>query len=269
MLLRINTRLMSIAIAALITVSIIAYLVLFSNLFQQAPQQQLPTDIQYALEYFNAANSNSTILVPSQYYQLAKQFEINGNSIIENDSEYANILLKNASYPGVNYVLIDMAQLNSLADLYNETGSILSFGITEFPINYTIENLTSGAKNCAVFRNSTREFAQCDLYVANARYGPISLAIFPGNDTLYTVKGAVFYSSNICSKSNMTYLPSSVATNGTYSKDGIMFVYENVASFYIPGKLLSTFYGREMFMPPSIAVNVTASYGEARVIRLQ
>ncbi len=268
MLFRINVKLASEIAAALIVVLIVVYLIFFSGLFKQTPQQQLPNDVQYALEYFNAANSNATILVPSQYYRLAKQFSINGNSAVENDSEYANVLLDNASYPNIDFVLIDMAQLNDLAALYNRTGRPLSYSIIEFPTNYTVENLTQGSRNCAVFKNATREFAQCELYIGNIKYGPISLAVFPGNDALYTIEGAVFYNGSIYTKNNATYLPTSIAINGTHSKKGIIFVYENIAVFYLPNTLMSTFYGKEMFMPSPIAANVTDSYGEARVIKL-
>ncbi len=269
MLLRINVNLLSFVAVILIVAAAAIYIVFFSGLFNSPAQQQLPQDVQYALEYFNAVNSNKTILVPAMYYNLAKEYAINGNTVIENETEYANILLKNASYPGVDYVLIDMAQLNYLDELYKNAGLALSYNIIEFPVNYTVENLTSDARNCIDFVNSTRGFAQCQLYIGNLKYGPISLVTFPGNNALYTVKGAVFYNGNVYAKENSTYLMSDVSSNSTHYKKGIMFVYENIATFYIPSELMSTFYGTEMFLPPPFSKNVTDSYGEARVIGLK
>ena len=256
---KISLRPIILAVVAVLVIALGYYLFLH---FSQRPQYFLPVDIKYALEYFNAVNSNKTIIVPSAYYTYAKALAINGNNVVQNDSLYARLLLGNAPNTGDYYVLIAMSQLDNLSLLYNEAGLAANYSIVPFPITYTKQNLTTGARNCLVYSNSSREFSQCNLYFGGVKAGNISLAIFPSNTSaLYTVNASVFYNGE-----QSVYIPSTISTNSTNLKLGIMFVYENITTLYLPKELMRTFYGREMFLPLAMLNNVVDGYGEARVV---
>ena len=85
--LRIPTSLLW-ALAALVVLLLIVFVFVTLHKTSTAVSSSLPTSIQYTLEYFNAARQNSTLLVPSQYYTAARDYSINGNNVIENNSLY-------------------------------------------------------------------------------------------------------------------------------------------------------------------------------------
>ncbi len=262
MIIRFNIKLL-LWISFLVVVTVIVSYFLLTNKPSSTGPSPLPSNVVYALEYFNAANSNSTILVPSEYYTQASLYSINNNKVIENDSEYANILLKNESYPNVNFVLIDMNTLNSLSELYADAGLNLNYSITTFPTTYSITNLSSGDRNCIDYVNKTDMFAQCSLFVFGKRLGPVALVSFPGSSTVDPVNASVFYNGTA-----MNYIRSAVLSNSTNFRPGVMFVYVNLVTMYLPEELMNTFYGKEMFLPLGMAKNIFDGFGEARTIKL-
>lgn len=261
MLIKLNIKLISWTIFLIAAASVITYIAI--NLPTSPSPTPLPSDVAHALEYFSASNSNKTIIVPSEYYSQAMIYSINNNKIISNDSEYANILLKNRKYPGIDFALIDMNTLNYLPQVYSNAGLLFNYSITAFPAEYTIENLSNSAKNCINYANSTDAFAQCYLFILGSKIGPLALATFPGNSTVDTVNASVFYNGTA-----MRYVPTAILPNSTNFKTGVMFVYIGLTPLYLPPQLMKTFYGSEMFLPTTIAKNVLDSFGEARVVSL-
>ena len=263
MLIRLHTNWFSWIALVIVVISIAVYLLFYYGAASQPAVNSLPPDVAHALEYFNALNSNKTILVPSEYYSLATAYSINGNTVVSNETEYADVLLKNENFSNVNFVLIDMGQLNSLQTLYYSAGIDLNYSIVSFPIDYTVMNLSTTAKNCYDYSNATNAFAFCQFFVLGKRFGNITLANFPASSTLYAINASVYYDGK-----SMLYLPSDVTSNSTNLKRGVMFVYERLTSFYLPPQLMSTFYGEHMFLPNSTTNTLLDSFGEARVVPL-
>lgn len=223
--------------------------------------KSIPSSVQYALEYFNAAHRNETILVPSQYYKAAKALSIYGNKVVENNTLYNSILFGNAKLP-INYnILIDMENASALPSLIY------------FPYNFTTENLSNSLRDCEVARSKIDAFAVCSVYsnisvpVLNGTYinksiniGFGTFAAFPNSTALYEINGTITYNGQ-----NSTYIPS-IRINNTPSYNGIMFLYENTAAFYLSRPDLNTFYGKEMFLPNSTLKNVVANFLSVRII---
>lgn len=251
----------------LAVIALIVYFFFFTGAPQNQPPQAMPQSIAYALEYFNAVNSNKTIIVPSAYYPYAEALAINNNRVIENDTEYARILLNDSHYAGVDYVLIDMAQLNNMSALFEKAGVHAAWNVTEFNKTYYIANLSTGAnktyRNCFVYGNATDVFDECQLFVSSLRIGDVALASFPRSSTICSINASIFYNGV-----NSTYIPSVASPNSTCFERGLMFVYQGVAAFYMSPSISQTFYGREMFMPYNMLRNVLDNYGEARVVSL-
>ncbi len=221
----------------------------------------IPSSIQYALEYFNAAYRNKTILVPSQYYPAAKALSINGNKVIENNTLYNSILFGSTKLPAGYNILIDMGNASSLPSLIY------------FPYNFTAENISSSLRNCEVARSKIDSFAVCSIYsnvtvpILNSTYINKSINIgfgtfvaFPNSTYLYEINGTIAYNGQ-----NTTYIPS-IRINNTRFYDGTMFLYEGTAAFYLSKADLNTFYGKEMFLPNSTLKNVVANFFSARII---
>lgn len=221
----------------------------------------IPSSIQYALEYFNAAYRNETILVPSQYYTAAKALSINGNKVVENNTLYYSILFGSTKLPAGYNILIDMENVSSLPSLIY------------FPYNFTAENLSNSLRDCEVTRSKTDAFAVCSIYsnisvpILNGTYinksiniGFGTFAAFPNSTALYEINGTITYNGQ-----NSTYIPS-VRINNTGFYNGTMFLYENTAAFYLSRSDLNTFYGKEMFLPNSTLKNVVANFFSARII---
>ncbi|MGC8533311.1 MAG: hypothetical protein ACP5MV_01630 [Candidatus Parvarchaeum sp.] len=220
----------------------------------------IPSSIQYALEYFNAAYTNSTILVPSQYYSAAKALSINGNKAVENATLYNSILFGSAKLPAGYNILIDMENASSLPYL------------TFFPYNFTTKTLSNSLRNCEVASNKSEAFAVCSIYsnvtipIANSsinksiRLGFGTFVAFPNSTYLYEINGTLSYNGQ-----NTTYIPS-IKINNTRFYNGLMFLYENTTAFFLSKADLNTFYGREMFLPNSTLKNVVANFFSARII---
>ncbi len=252
--------------AAAVVIMVTAVYLLSGYIFPHAgPALILPANVTYALEYFNAVNSNKTILVPSAYYDLAKALAINGNKVVQNNTEYAGILLENKTYPNINFVLIDMEQLDGLKSLYADIGRTLDYNVTVFPSTYHIGNLSNSERNCLIYGNRSDMFAQCDLYFISVKVGSAAFAVFPGNPTIYEVNRSVFYNASAPSYSMDV---STARANSSAKKQGTVFVYEGLITLYLPKSLMSTFYGTEMFMPAFALNNVFDNFGEARIISL-
>ena len=268
MIIRLNVRWLSWIALVVVVILIALYFLFYYGQSSQPTVTELPADVAHALEYFNALNSNKTILVPSEYYSLATAYSINGNKVISNETEYANILLKNENFSNVNFVLIDIGQLNFLQSLYYYAGISLNYSIIPFPISYTITNLSTNAKNCYDYKNATAGFAFCQFFVLGRRFGNITIANFPASSTLYSINASPINASVYYNGKNMFYLPSDVTSNSTGLKHGVIFVYEGLVNLYLPSQLMSTFYGEHMFLPNSTTNNVFDSFGEARVVAL-
>ncbi|MCL4362342.1 hypothetical protein M1585_02570 [Candidatus Parvarchaeota archaeon] len=221
----------------------------------------IPSSIQYALEYFNAAYSNATILVPSQYYSAAKALSINGNRAVENNTLYNSILFGSAKLPAGYDILIDMENASSLPSL------------TFFPYNFTTETLSNSFRDCEVAKNKTEAFAVCSIYsnvtipIANSttitksvRIGFGTFIAFPNSTYLYEINGTLSYNGQ-----NTTYIPS-IRINNTRFYNGLMFLYQNTTAFFLSKADLNTFYGREMFLPNSTLKNVVANFFSARIV---
>ncbi|MCL4376171.1 hypothetical protein M1558_01615 [Candidatus Parvarchaeota archaeon] len=221
----------------------------------------IPSSIQYALEYFNAAYKNETILVPSQYYTAAKALSINGNSVVENDTLYNSILFGSAKLPKGYNILIDMENASALPSFI------------PFPYNLTSENISDSLRNCEVASSKTDLFAVCSIYsnitvpvlngtniTKSINLGFGTFAAFPNSTSLYEINGTIAYNGQ-----NTTYIPS-VRINNTGFYGGSMFLYENQTAFYLSQSDLNTFYGKEMFLPNSTLKNVIANFFSARII---
>ena len=258
--LRISTSLLWLLVVVIILL-VIVFAFVKLNKPQNATTASLPSSIQYALEYFNAAYQNSTLLVPSQYYAAAKSFSINGNKVVENNTLYDSILFANAKLPAKYYVLIDMENVSSLPSAVS------------FPYNFTAENMSASLKDCQVAKDSNSVFALCSIYsnvtvpVLNGTYinksiglGFGTFVIFPNGTSSYELNGTLAYNGQ-----NTTYIHS-VRINNTNFYNGMMFLYENTAAFYLSSADLNTFYGREMFLPNSTLKNVVANFFSARII---
>ncbi len=220
----------------------------------------LPSSIQYSLEYFNAANQNKTLLVPSQYYKAAEDYSINDNKVVENNSLYSLVLFGGVTLPQNYDVLIDISNASYFSDLIF------------FPINFTLINLSLSLKDCYVASNKTRGFAICEIY------SNITLPVLNGtsrNETVKIGEGTfVNFPNSTSSEINNTIIydglnresVSSLKINGTQFYNGVMFVYDNITAFYLSEKDMETFYGREMFLPNSTLKNVVANFGSVRII---
>ncbi len=278
MIIKINIKLLSLA-AFVILVAAVAGYFLFFYVSASGTQPQLPSDVAYALEYFNAVNSNKTIIVPSIYYSLAQSYMIKNNRVISNDSEYAQILFNGKRYNNTDFVLMDMNQLNFLKSLYSDAGLPLHYNITVFPSSYAFGNISGNERNCDAYSNSTELFAECQLYVSYSVTSPgnssqiiankttdvgyIAVAYFPNDPTLHAINASVFYNGT-----GMMYVPSAVNPASKDILAGIAFVYENVTTLYLPPKIMETFYGSHMFLPNSTTNQIFDSFGEARVVEM-
>ncbi len=221
----------------------------------------LPQSIQYALEYFNAVNTNSTVLVPQEYYSAAKSLSINNNNVVSNSTEYNSILFGNATLPKGEFILIDMSQLSYLSNSSSSALSGLTKNLTQYSVNYTVENLTSAERNCLYFNGSGDSMALCQFYLDGIRIGRLTLVSFPGSSA-YIANASVIYNGE-----NYTYIPSDINSSSTNFVSGIDFIYGGNFNVYLPKALMSTFYGREMFLPQNMLNNVVDSIGEARIIK--
>lgn len=272
MIIKIKPKTVSLVAFVLAVIVVVAFFIFYSGPSTSIPQ--LPVNVVQALEYFNAANSNATILVPSIYYTQAATYSINNNKVVANDSEYAGILLGNKTYPGIEFVLLDMGQLNYLNTLYSHLGITPDYNISVLPSTYTITNLSESARNCLYYYGSASNwFAECANYAAvpnpvntsqilgYVRNGDITLAEIPGYSGILAINASVFYNGT-----GMTYLPSSINSSSQNFENGVIFVYENLTALYLPQQLMSTFYGKNMFLPRSMVDGVLDGYGEARVV---
>jgi hypothetical protein len=259
--LRISASFLWLLFAIVIILVVIFALVKMNQAHTTVNTSSIPSSIQYALEYFNAAHSNTTILVPVQYYNAAKALSINGNKVVENNTLYDSILFGNAKLPSGYNVLIDMENASSLPSLIF------------FPYNFTSENISSSLRNCDVARDKIDAFAVCSIYsnitvpITNGtsinrsiNIGFGTFAAFPNSTLLYEINGTLAYSGQ-----NTTYIPS-IRINNTRFYNGLMFLYENTTAFFLSQADLNTFYGREMFLPNSTLKNVAANFFSARII---
>lgn len=259
--LRISTSLLWLLVIVVIILVVIFGFVKLSKMHAAVNVNSIPSSIEYAIEYFNAAYQNSTLIVPSQYYAAAKSFSINNNKVLENNSLYNSILFGNSKLPSGYYILIDMQNISDLPS------SI------PFPYNFTAENISNSLRNCQVAKNKTYVFAVCSIYsnvtisLLNRTYvnrsiklGLGTFAAFPNSTYLYEINGTLVYNGQ-----NTTYFPS-VKINKTASYNGVMFLYTDNIAFYLSSADLKTFYGREMFLPNSTLKNVVANFFSARII---
>ncbi len=261
MKIRLNALNVSVAIVIVVIVAVV-YMFMSNGNTGQQKTVSVPNDVMYALEYFNAVNTNKTILVPSQYYSYAEQLAINGNTVIENDTEYADALLSNNTAGNAQFVLIDMAQLNYLPHLESLSGAP-NFTIVDFSPYFVSASVGSGYKNCSVAESSTDLFGICELTLGKAVLGYENIIRLPGASNVSILNASILYNGQ-----NSTYLPSFANSSSLGFVNGVVFAYQNVTSIYLPSDLMSTFYGREMFLPIHYLNNVLDSYGEARVISL-
>lgn len=260
MRIRLNLFTLSAIVLAIIVMILVYYLLHMGTTQQNA--QALPHDVRYALEYFNAMNSNSTILVPSEYYNAALSLAINGNHVIQNDYEYAQMLLANKDYNNTGFVLIDMAQLNNLYYL-EYLSKTSNFSIINFSANFVSGSFGSSYKNCSVASSRIDLFAICQLSLGNTVLGYENVISLPNSNSFSIVNESILYNGY-----NSSYVYSDISLNSSGLIDGAVFLYKNVTTLYLPQNLLDTFYGREMFSPYYTLNNVLDNYGEARVIRL-
>lgn len=259
--LRISTSFIWILIAIIIILLAVFAFVKLNKPQSTVSTTSIPSSIQYALEYFNAAYHDSTILVPSQYYKAATSLSINGNNAVENNTLYNSVLFGNSKLPAGYNILIDMGNISELPS------------VIPFPYNFTKENLSNSIRNCQVARAKNDAFAVCSIYsnvsvpilngtVINKSidlgYG--TFAAFPNSTNLYEINGTLAYNGY-----NTTYIPS-VRINNTNFYNGMMFLYENNTAFYLSTSDLNTFYGKEMFLPNSTLKNVVANFLSARII---
>ncbi|MEM0143164.1 MAG: hypothetical protein QXL94_04335 [Candidatus Parvarchaeum sp.] len=259
--LRISASLLWLLIAIIVILVVVFVSVKLTSNNKVIAVNSIPYSIQYALEYFNAAYSNSTLLVPSQYYSAAESFSINGNKAVENNTLYDSILFGDAKLPAGYKILIDMENITSLPSLI------------EFPYNFTSANLSNSLRDCQVARSKTDAFALCSIYsnvtvpIYNGTYvnksidlGFGTFTVFPNSTSLYEINGTITYDGQ-----NTTYVPS-VRINNTGFYNGTIFLYEGKFAFYLSTSDLKTFYGREMFLPNSTLKNVVANFFSTRII---
>ena len=98
--LRISTSFIWVLIAIIIILLAVFVFVKINKPSSVVSTSGIPSSIQYALEYFNAAYHDSTILVPSQYYKDATALSINGNKVVENNTLYSSVQFgRNISFP--------------------------------------------------------------------------------------------------------------------------------------------------------------------------
>ncbi len=222
----------------------------------------MPYGVQYSLEYFNAVNTNSTILVPQRYYAYAEALAINNNLVVANDTLYNKILFGNATLPKNEYILIDMPELSYLSNGSIPGYPYLTKNLTAYPVNYTIENLTADERDCADFSQVNASMALCNFYLDGIDIGKITLLSFPGVSGTYIANSTVLYNGE-----NYTYLPSRINPNSTDFLGGIDFIYDGNFNIYIPKAIMDTFYGREMFLPENMSGNVVSNIEDARIIK--
>jgi hypothetical protein len=258
MIFRFNLRYVAIILAVIVIAALV-----YEFFPRTSSSGSLPPDVIYSIEFFNAVSQNKTIMVPTQYYTLAKQFSINGNSVIENQTEYANILLRNETYPGIDFVLIDMGQLDNLSELSSLAG-VQDPSVTQFSATAESLNISSDYRDCLVYNSSVDEFAECNLFIGGTKVGDVGIARFPGAYNVSITNASVLYNGT-----HRVYLLSDASYNSTNFKSGLVFAYDGVATFYMPHSLMESFYGKEMFLPAGLLGNsVLDEYGESRVIRL-
>lgn len=245
-------------VVVVIVLAAFAYYFFLSGHISAAPQT--PADVRYALEYFNAVESNKTIIVPPSYYKIASELAINGNKVVSDAAEYAGILFGNKSLPKRDFILVDMAQLDQLGSLSKASGLNLSYDIVSFPPSYYQANLSNSERNCLVYKNVSSYFAFCGVYLDNVKIAYIGMIKFPGSSTEYEINSTVFYNGI------HRYLFKSIATNNSNEKHGIALVYQNITTLYFPQNITKTFFGKEMLLPSSELNNVFDNYGEARII---
>ncbi|EEZ92996.1 MAG: hypothetical protein BJBARM4_0382 [Candidatus Parvarchaeum acidiphilum ARMAN-4] len=259
--LRISTSFIWVLIAIIIILLAVFVFVKINKPSSVVSTSGIPSSIQYALEYWNAAYHDSTILVPSQYYKDATALSINGNKVVENNTLYSSVLFGSSKLPQGYNILIDMDNISSLPS------------VVAFSYNFTSENLSNSIKNCEVARAKTDAFALCSIYsnvtvpILNGTsinksidlgYG--TFAAFPNSTALYELNGTLVYNGY-----NTTYIPS-VNINNTNFYNGMMFLYENNLAVYLSRSDLNTFYGKEILLPNSTLKNVVANFLSARII---
>jgi hypothetical protein len=257
--LRIPTSFLKVLIVVVVLLVIIfAFVTLHKT--NTATTSSLPYSVQYALEYFNAVKQNSTLLVPSQYYTAARDFAINNNKVVENNSLYYSVLFSNVSLPSGYNILLDMANVSNLPDA------------TFFPYNFTAKNLSSSLKNCEIASSNTDAFAVCSIYsnisvpvlnrnvTREVNLGFGTFVAFPNNPTLSEVNSTIVYNGE-----NRSSFPSRLLNHTTFL-NGSMFLYQNTFAFYLSPADLGTFYGREMFLPNSTLKNVIDNFLTTRIV---
>ncbi len=229
-----------------------------------APKQlSIPLSVKYSLEYFNGAVANKTLLVPAQYYKAAESMAINNNVMARNQTLYNSILSGNTSLPANEYILLDFSTLSNLSAQYN---------VYEFPSSYTVANISSTLRDCLTYSNKTSLLGVCGVYLgnlSNIKLGLATVAVFPGAKNISYINSTVMYNST---GGTYSYIPSYINSSSSNFRKGIAFIYENslgygnTTNFYIPGGIMSMFYGKEMFLPPKMLNNVFATFGGARII---
>ncbi len=255
MKIRIRFSYLFVGVILLVALAVVFVILHFVGTSGQSGQTYLPLAVQYALEYFNAATANKTLLVPSQYYSAAEALAINNNVVVSNQTLYNSVLFGSGVLPQNEYILIDMGALSGLQP---------PLSVTAFPTNYTTGNLSSSLRNCVLYRNSTDAMALCSVYpsnLSNAVLGNALVATFPGASSITYINSTILYNGT-----GSLYVPSYVNPTTAGFKNGTMFIYENTSSFYVPYRLMKTFYGREMFLPAHILGNVFANFYDARIV---
>lgn len=238
-----------ILLAILVLFILIVYII-FNNPFGvQVNHISLPDNVQYAIEYLNARVQNSTILVPSIYSQASLLSE-NGNKVIVNDTMYADILFNNKRYPNINYVLIGLPVIDNLSYYYSLI-HLAAPSVEFFNSSYTIKNLSSGYRNCALFKSNFNALLYCEIYFYDKPIGYITFANLPPNVTKTNVINA---SLLVFDDYQQQYVKSMISQNSSNLLGGIAFIYPNVAVMYIPENLYNTFYGKYEFSMDSDAV---------------
>jgi hypothetical protein len=245
---------------AVIAILVIAFVFIKLNNKNVSPANTIPSSVEYALEYFNAANQNSTLLVPSQYYAVANGLAANGNNVVENNKLYYSILFNGTSLPKGYYILMDMQNISALP------------GAIALPYNFTQKNISSSLQDCDVAGSNSAILSICNLYtnvtvpVLNStvskeiRLGYGTFMEFPSNSTTLELNSTIIYNGV-----NRTNIPSFRVNNTAFS-NGSAFVYANTTAFYLSPGALKTFYGSEMFLPNSTLKNVFANFVTVRII---
>ena len=246
-------------------VVIVIVLAVAYNYLKPAPPTvlNLPNNVKYAVEYFNSKEQNSTLLVPSFYAQAAYLSQ-NGNRVIVNDTMYANILFSGKKYKGVDFVLISLPLVENLSYFYSYL-NLTPPQIVFFNSSYSIKNLSSTYRGCALFKSSFNALLYCEIYFLDRPIGVITFANMPPNVT----KTEVINSSLVISSDySQTYVKSDVSQNSSNVVGGTAFIYPNVAVMYIPPELYDTFYGRYEFSPDSSLKGVLADFYGFKVVNI-